>query len=69
MKPAVVFQALSKFGMFYFVYNVFHSSFSINGVSNQIFAFLEGEHKRGREGDEQFSKVGEQTRDETIAQR
>ena len=50
MKPAAVFQPLSKFGMFTFVisYTIsFIVFFSLNGGGNNFFRFLVREQKRG----------------------
>ena len=59
MKPVVVFQSLSKFGMFTFVasYTIsFIVFFSLNGGGNKIFGFLVREQKRGN-----FQRKGGQT--------
>ena len=49
MKPAVVWQSLSKFHMFTFVsYTIPFIVFSINGGANKTWRFLVGEHKRGQ---------------------
>ena len=49
MKPVVVFQSLSKFGMFTFVvsYTMFFVVFfTLTGGANKIFRFLVGEEER-----------------------